>query len=422
MFKSRGCKADKTFRRCPNLSITLCFAHSRCTRAPVSALGSETFPRVTKLVLYVGRHDPDDPNPAPPDKRNCHPNAKFWRPLVNGESFPDCLNLELRHYWATTPPANASLNLGKLYPRHSGYYDSNHSGSTDLIGSTKGLKRFENITLECPPELNSSLLMQLLGNPNSVASNLKSLELRFCNLDLETISKLLYHAPPNLQRLVLLCWDSNQGFDGFDDREGPHLCPLIREFSKNLVHLEFAASYVCRELFFDDIEKQTLRQNGVTTGIGTTGGAIEGSENPDVHAIRETVLGCRRHKSTKYRNACIKEAINAAKMQSSSSSNSPSLFSGGPNLNSTASKAQRDTETLLDEEEEKRSRLIQGSKTQWFRRIIAWRGLCRPGDTWAEIQLAAELEEKGIEWVVASKLANFDIAIVDRKEIWLMED
>ena len=64
-------------RRCPNLAITLRFAHCQCDHTPVSGLDSETFPRVTKLVLFVGRHEerlPDRPGTM------CIPNAKFWRP------------------------------------------------------------------------------------------------------------------------------------------------------------------------------------------------------------------------------------------------------------------------------------------------------------------------------------------------------
>lgn len=407
-------------RRCPNLAITLRFAHCQCESTPVSALDSETFPRVTKLLLYVGRHDPEEKYGRA--RTSCAPNAKFWRPLVNGVSFPDCLNLEIRHYWAASPPTHASLDLQKRYTNVSTNYGSYHRrrqrgifrGVHDLVdvplradqmvGPTNGLKRFESIMLECPPELDSLLLMQLLGNPDSVAVNLAKLELRFCNLDYETISKLLYHAPPNLKHLVLLCWDDDRGFHGYDATEQPHLCPLIRDFCKKLVHLELAASTICRELFFDDLEIQSLRQNGITTGLGMEGGAIEGLENLDTHAIWETVQACRRQKRSKYRTGRIKEAITAAKAQSGGITTS-SIFGGGASANFSAARAQREAEALLDGEEEQRKRLIEGSETPWFRRIITWHGLCHPADTWEEIQLAAGMEEMGVEWVVASKFA-----------------
>ena len=246
--------------------------------------------------------------------------------------------------------------------------------------------------------------MQLLGNPDSVAVNLANLELRFCNLDYETISKLLYHAPPNLKHLVLLCCDNDRDFHGYDDTECPHLCPLIRDLSKRLVHLEFAASTICRELFFDDLEIRSLRQNGITTSLGTEGGATEGHERLDTHAISETVEACRRQKRSNYRTGRMKEAITLAKARNVGTT-TPSLFGGGASASNSAARAQREAEVLLDEEEEQRTRLIGGSKTTWFRRIIAWHGLCHPSGTWEEIQLAAGMEETGIEWVVASKFA-----------------
>lgn len=406
-------------RRCPDLAITLRFAHCQCKRTPVSGFDSETFPRVTKLVLFVGRHEPP-PNVTERTYTTCIPNARFWRPLVNGVSFPDCLNLEIRHYWATSPPFYASLDLRKRYNvSNSGLHDlSSHHGSVggqhglvdgplradQIVGPTKGLKKFESIILECPPELDSLLLMQLLGNPDSVAVNLTKLELRFCNLGHETISKLLYHAPPSLKHLVLLCWDDDRQFSPYYASKFPHLCPLVRDFSKKLVHLEFAASAVCRELFFNDDEVRSLRQNGIETGLGTNGGVIEGQEKLDTHAIEETIQACRRQKRSQYRTSRINKAVTTAKAQSEGTTSS-SLFGGGAGANASAARAQREAEVLLDEEEETRTRLVEGSRTPWFRRIITWHGLCSQNHTWEEVQLAADMEEVGIDWVVASKLA-----------------
>ncbi len=277
-------------------------------------------------------------------------------------------------------------------------------GITTSIGATSGLKKLENILLEATPELNSPLLMQLLGNPNSVAAKLKTLDLRHCDLDEETMARLLYHAPPNLEHLALISRPGkNHAYDHHNHHNPPHLCPLIREFAKNLVHFEFAADSFCRELFFDDLERESLRKSGITTGIGDDEGLIEGSEKLDTVLIRDTVEACRRQKRTKYRNERVKQAITAAKAPSSSTATSTSLFGGATNTNDAAVKAQRETEFTLDDEEESRRRLIEGSKTRWFRRFITWSGLCYPLDTWAEIQLAADMEEKGIELVVASE-------------------
>ena len=403
-------------RRCPNLSITLTLAHCQCLLSPVSALEAENFPGVTKLIVYVGKHDPGDSRGNDSEAQPCQPNAKFWRPFVNGTTFPNCVNLEVRHYWATTPPKNAGLDLMQQYPNHdpyNGFPPLYRRGSLPRVGtidqtidSTAGLKRFESIVLECPPEVNSPLFMQLLGNPNAVAVNLTNLELRFCNLSYETYSKLLYHAPPNIKRLVLLCCD-NQGLENHGGISGkvPHLCPLVRDFGRDLIHLEFGAPRVCRELFFDDLEKQSLKSHGIETDIGYNGGTVNRDYGDiDAHAIRETVRSCRKQKRAKYRNDRIRAAITAAKSSSKTNSSSNSLFGSNDatDAHQTAIKCKRDTEAILDEEEERRSRTIENSKTPWFRRIVTYHGLCYD-DTWAEMQVAAELEEKGVEWVLVSK-------------------
>ena len=396
-------------RRCPNLEITLRFAHCHCGLTPISVLAKETFPRVTKLIVHVGNTEPDGTHVVTsvghrrPIKNSCLPNADFWQPFVNGDCFPDCKNLEIRHHWATTPPAYASLKISAgINDLGDSYSTRRLLGTTPSIGATSGLKKLESILLEATPELNSPLLMLLLGNPNSVAAKLTTLDLRHCDLDEETLAKLLYHAPPNLKHLALIC-RPRRTYAHDDHEPPPHLCPLIREYAKSLVHLEFAALSICRELFFDDLERESLRKSGITTGIGDREGQIGGSEKLDTVLIRDTIEACRRQKRTKYRNERVKQAITAAKAPSSSTSTSTSLFGGATNTNNAAVQAQREMEFTLDDEEESRRRLIEGSKTRWFRRFISWGGLCCSFDTWAEIQLAAEMEEKGIELVVASE-------------------
>ena len=413
-------------RRCPNLEISLCFEHCHCSLTPISMLGQEIFPRVTKLIIYIGSQEPDGSytvelhTQSRRRRPSCWPNAQFWRPFVNGECFPDCKNLEIRHYWAAKPPANASLisNTGNLGGRDYPFaYSHTRDRITDKdisIGNTRGLKKLETILLESTPELSSPLLMQLLGNPDSVATHLETLDLRYCDLDEETISNLLYHAPPNLKHLVLIChtrpagnYTSGQHMDPHsiyqNHGETPHLCPLIRDLAKRLVHLEFAAPTICRELFFDDIERQSLRKNGIRTRMGNHYGLIEAPEQLDTALIRETVEACRKDKKIKYRNDRVNEAVTACKFKSGSTSISSSLFGGSATTNSATTRAQSETELILDGEEESRQRLIEGSKTRWFRRYIAWRSLCDQNDTWAEMQLGAEMEEKGIEWVLASE-------------------
>ena len=293
-------------RRCPNLAMTLSLEHCQCAATPISVLGNETFPRVTKIIVYVGRHDGDEPFDTRDTRRripsSCTPSADFWKPFVNGTCFPDCKDLEVRHYWATAPPTNASLDLTRT-PEVADIIDDDYGRRTPAfyrgnpprpvyfegrdpvipqIGTTDGVRKFERVVLECPPELTSGIFMQLLGNPNSVANKLTYLELRFCNLNTETISKLLYHAPPSLKHMVLLRIENNPSSDSLEQDEGPHLCPLIRDFGKRIIHLEYAASTVCNELFFDDVDKESLRSSGVASGFGSSVGAPEVDENFDV--------------------------------------------------------------------------------------------------------------------------------------------
>lgn len=361
-----------------------------CQHPPISALASEKFPRVKKLVLHVGRHEPDQPLvPGTVGHSSCRPNAKFWQPLVNGSTFPDCLVLELRHYWGTTPPCDASLYV---HDRSFDYGDSLLGVGT--IGEIDGLEKLESISLESPPEFNSSVLLQLLGNPKSVAVNLKNLEFRFCSLNYETIAKLLHHAPPNLERVVLLCSEPSVEFHGrsVHGDVSPHLCPLIREFSKGLVHLEFGAAFVCRELFFDELEVQTLLQNGLTAKDGGI----------DTHAIQNIVQSVRERKKVQHYDRRIKEAIAAAEAQVSSTASPVSLFGGRADPVTAAMKAKVEMEGTLNLEEEQRARRIGDSKNKWFRRIVGEMGLCSHQGQWAEMQVAAEMEEKGVDWLLVS--------------------
>ena len=355
-----------------------------------------------KLVLYLGKHDPDETHLRRQDR--CVPNAKFWRPFVSGMSFPDLRELEVRHYWATIPPENASLDTGDQHDVYGGYTNCH-----DVIGQSDGLTKLERIVLESPPELNSAVLMQLVGNPKAMASNLTTLDLRFCQLDHDTIAQLLYHAPPKLQRVSLLCGNSEEIDHGnrrgslYGEREESlHLCPLIRVFSKGLVHLDYSCGHVCRRLFFDEEEIDNLKQHGITTKIGDNHGQETDSEVLDAHAIRKTIESSRQSKKTAAREDRVKEALEAAR-SSRGSLASTSLFGGCSKGVNPDAKVRRDTENLIDEEDEQRRRLVQRSNTKWFRRVIAWDGLCMFGDTWSEMKLAADMEEEAVEWVLASK-------------------
>jgi hypothetical protein len=85
------------------------------------------------------------------------------------------------------------------------YYSDFHGypgfpGKPESLGLLDGLGKLERISLESPPELDKTILVQLLGHQDSLASNLKHLELRFCNLDPDIISKLIRQASPSYMR------------------------------------------------------------------------------------------------------------------------------------------------------------------------------------------------------------------------------
>ena len=327
----------------------------------------------------------------------------------------------MRHYWATAPPANASLEIEDQSNAYTSQEDC-----FDMIGLSDGLKKLERVVLESPPELNSAVVMQLVGNPKAMASNLTTLDLRFCRLDNATLAQLLYHAPPNLKRLSLLRSLDLVVNDDDADRAhfrrrvlihrrpnhgtirsaqqtagGTHLCPLIRQFSRRLERLDYGSPHVCRQLFFDDDEIQSLHENGITTKIGGNGGQDTESEKLDTHALENTIRSARQRKRTATLETRIREALDGL-YSSPEPLSSSGLFGASSGKSIDESKVRREIENLLDDEEGKRQRLVNRPSRRWSRRIIAWESLCEFGDTWEEMKLAADLEERGIEWVLAS--------------------
>ena len=331
-------------------------------------------------------------------------------------TFPNCTDIEIRHYWASPPPSTTSLDLtdscGRAYNGPTWHPTPRRAFKTSALplaaGSLDGLEKIERLFLEYVPELDATILMQLLGNPKSTAANLTSLELRFCNLSDDMVAQLLHHAPPNLKRLVLLCRPGHDesSLDAFGNSltESPtHLCPLLRRFGKDLTHLEFGASHVCRQLFFDQPEMDSLRRDGIMTCLGSQGGSIDGTEQLDAHAIRHAILECRRKKRAAERQQRISAGLAKAMVAAGKPGPNKTLFGGAAPALQNESKVRREIEQDLDEAEEKRRRLIEGSKRVWFRRFIAFGGLCCHSDTWKELQVAADMEEAGILWVLVSK-------------------
>jgi len=287
-------------------------------------------------------------------------------------SLPDCKSVEVHHWWASPPPKGTSILSQAM---DCNYYSDFHGypgfpGKPESLGLLDGLGKLERISLESPPELDKTILVQLLGHQDSLASNLKHLELRFCNLDPDIISKLIQQASPSLTHVTLLLGGRTNTM-GYQEEKPPHLCPLIRDFSKNLVRLEFSAPSVCTEIVYDDDELREIRRN--CNRVRT--------DQSDNYAIHEAILACRKRKKTQYRKECMQEAFREAG-------------------NDSNAHIETRTELLLDREEEQRKRLIRNS---WKRKIISWQGSCR-AERWAELQQGANLAEAGIEWTLASKI------------------
>ena len=383
------------------MDITLQFTHCRCGLAPISHLHREEFPRVRSLVLCLGDKDPEEPNM--PYVHECVPSAEFFRPFVNRLSFPDLKDFTLRHHWAITPPAHTTLDIqyhiqhqGRLHPAR------NHRSNVGSIGDPGGLDKLESIMLEAVPEFTPPVLTQLLGNPLAATSNLTNLDIRFCEVDHSTIAQLLHHAPPKLKRLCLMSRLGDREarlWDRMERRTGPsstcasshHLCPLLREYSKRLERLDYGALSVCRELFFSDDEILSLPETQ--------------SRNLDVYAIQQTIQAVRKHRKARQQNDRIQKTLQQLDLSTKSFDSTHSSVESATTT-AASSKAQMDVEAALDEEEAQRQRFIDGSRAKWTRRIIAFGGTCNKkrndSYSWDELKIAADMEEKGVHWLLAS--------------------
>ncbi|KAI9770945.1 MAG: hypothetical protein M1840_002649 [Geoglossum simile] len=414
---------------CPEINITLTFTRANCHLPPMTALEKEAFPRVTRVVLYLGQThsrasilggpelsaSPPPPTFTPnhsllPTARGspgavgdrsaklkfCQPNAPFWRSLFNGEAFPDCKSVEIRHFRSAPPPqpealadiSSFEINLPHAYSYAGGQKVNN-------LGTLAGLGTVQALILEFVPELDNDILMQSLTR----AANLKKLELRYCKLSQSALAKLLPYALPNLtsftllinarsssaEQVAFLVDRSVEGNETVNDI--PHLCPLIREFGKNLTHLEFANPYICRELFVDKLEMRKIEEAGVL--------------RTDRFALRSVLSDFRRQTTDKRRKLRISESISEAKAKAKSTGSS-SLFGSVRNDEQRVEDITREMERALDDEEKTRARLISGTKGGWDRRVVCWRGLCRATDPWEEIEEEASLEEEGVKWTIAN--------------------
>ena len=342
------------------------------------------------LVLYVGKYDPEETHRRVQDR--CCANTKFWRPFVDGDTFPDLKSLEVRHIWATIPPETATLDLTPLI--HAGLY---RNPPPELILQSDGLAKLETIRLESPPELDSMIFRQLVGNPKTSAANLTRLDLRFCFLNNDTIAELLYKAPPGLRHLSLICGlPDNRDVLSMKTEEPTHLCPLLREYSKRLERLDYASNRVCQQIFFSEEEIGSLEASGAIH-YGALGTVQDMAAEVDSYAIKATIQGSRQKEKKASRGRSVQEAIHKAAASPGSRLSGQTSISG-----IQEARVRHDTEMRLDDEEEQRRRLIGRSDKEWMRRIISFGSPCRFGEPWAGMQAGADLEEEGIEWVLAS--------------------
>ena len=343
-------------------------------------------------MLYVGKHDPEETHVRGTAK--CCANTRFWQPLVDGDTFPDLKNLEVRHIWAIPPPMTASLDLTNFI--HSGMY---RNPLPEVIRQSEGLSKLERICLESPPELDSTIFMQLVGNPKVATNNLTNLDLRFCFLNNDTVAELLYHAPPALKRLALIHgMPDNRDLFNMSQREPTHLCPLIREYSKRLERLDYGSNRVCQQIFFEETEIRALESSGAIH-YGDLGNEEDLAAEVDAYAMKQVIQSIRQRSKQTTREKRIREALDEARKTISVPRFSDDSAMSAP----AAARIRHECEMTFDEEEEQRRRQIGRSNQPWSRRIISFGSSCHFGEAWAGTQVAAELDEDGVEWVLASQ-------------------
>ncbi|KAI9747236.1 MAG: hypothetical protein M1835_002174, partial [Candelina submexicana] len=338
---------------CPAVDITLCFVRSHHHHAPIIDLEKEIFPRVTKLVLYLGRNSPGIRSPyswPSSHQTGVFPSlSSFWRPYLNGYSFPDCRSFELNQYWDDVPigvqprlPPSTPITGYESPPTPSGI-----DAALAALGPLKGLKKLESISLAWPTELNSTTLAAIFSpRATSVAANLKKLELRYCNVSYSVMAALMRQCLPVLTHFTLLyAMDSPSNGTGRQRRQqhGCHLCPLVREYAKDLTSLKLAAPSIYRELFIDEQEQKLLHTVGIDTAVGCLDGRIAPGKALDRYAISQTLSHHRMNKSSERQYA---------------------------------------------------------SKGRRERIVVSWQGLCGHDESWQELCTEADMEEPGIAWTL----------------------
>ncbi|KAK6503319.1 hypothetical protein TWF481_008342 [Arthrobotrys musiformis] len=372
-----------------HVTISLIIAHSACDAQPVHSFESEEFPRVTTLILDLGG-EPATQSPSSSGARSinsllpvrrsihqrnynystsgirCAPNAKFWTRFFNGSSFPDLRRLELHHRSRTSPS----------------YGDSGMEGHRILFTEldTLGLARIERLVVNSVPEFNDSVLMAGLQH----APLLTDLHIENCAVTYDALDKLLLHALPVLHRLVLRVSPQsrfarharealNRPGRRPDHEEIPHLCTHFRQRGKNLKHYEFAAPYICRDLFLDEYEKAKLHESGHPGTLGGDEGGVVVQGELDTTLVVGVLKRIRQARDTDSVGQKLLEGTNM-----------------------------EEDRRILERERSMRTRRATIEKEGWTRRLHALDGMCISGDTFEELTALANVEEHGIGWTLGS--------------------
>lgn len=221
----------------------------------------------------------------------------------------------------------------------------------------------------------------------------------------KAISKLLQFALPNLTHFSLHVRYSDstakaverslRHVDGLEPgpHEGiPHLCPLIRDYGKNIQHLDIFLPYICREAFLTAAERNKLSEAGVKISIGNQYGAI-GIEVLDKTSIVKILTDYRKTLSHAKFQQAVKENIKEA---------------------SKAGKTKAHNLAEYEEDQKKYSRARCIKRERWTRILRTCNKLCRPYETFEELVLLAGLEEPGITWKLGRKRPHPRFTVVFR--------
>lgn len=202
------------------------------------------------------------------------------------------------------------------------------------------------------------------------------------------------HGASNMARRQLENYQLPSPSNGRNNPLPPHLCPLFRQFARNLQYLNLKAPYLCRDLFLDDVEKSKLEEVGVRADIGGAAGAplLSGSGEEvrvDTIAINEIIKTFRRKREENRFRAAVNEALKEKGVK----------------------KGDRKYEVAITgaeyEEEQKRvKRARKINEQKWTRKIRVSQGMCRGGECWAEMGVLASLEEEGVNWLLGSTNPN----------------